>query len=351
MLIESNKMAGLNDTKRIRIKDIAEQLGVSTATVSNVIHGKTQKISKRTVEKVQELLETSGYVPNMAAILLAQNSSKIICVILSGNIKYENKMLQDPFISTLVEGISKYLQENGYFMMLREEQDVDMIAKYASMWNMAGLILIGYCLQDFDGLRKRMRIPFLVIDGYTSPNERWSDIMIDNYNGGQQVGKYLYEMGHKRVMYIADNDECCDHDRYQGCYDFFKDKGIIFKQTDFKYVSIDQEKRYAQYELLLTELDDYTVVFCSCDMYAIEFMNYMYEHGIRVPEDISVIGFDDIPVATLVRPKLTTVSQNIRERARLSVELLHNMIMGVSGAKSIILPVDLVIRDSVKKIE
>ena len=78
---------------RVTIKDIAEELGVSTATVSNVIHGKTKKISQQTVAKVQEKIEKSGYLPNMAAVLLAQNTSKIVCIVLSNDIKYELSLI------------------------------------------------------------------------------------------------------------------------------------------------------------------------------------------------------------------------------------------------------------------
>ena len=336
---------------KIRIKDIAEQLGVGTATVSNVIHGKTAKISKKTVEKVQELLESSGYVPNMAAILLAQNSSKIVCVLLSADVKYENKMIQDPFIHTILDSISKELQRKGYFMMLREEKEIDMIVKYASMWNVAGLILIGYCVQDFDGLRKKMRIPFLVVDGYSEPNERWADIMTDDYDGGYQVGEYLYEMGHRRIMYLSDNDECCDHDRYQGCYDYFKEKEIILPAKDFKLVSSEQQERFLQYTEILHEIDEYTAAFCASDFYAIEFMNFLYDHGYKIPEDISIVGFDDIAMATIVRPQLTTVSQKITERGKIAVDLLANMIEGKIPPQSVVTPVKLVIRESVNKNE
>ena len=136
--------------RRVTIKDIAEEMGVSTATVSNVIHGKTKKISDRTVAKVQEKLQESGYIPNMAAVLLAQNSSKIVCVVVSDQEKYEGKMLEDPFVAQMINTISKELAARGYFMMIKEERDIEKLVAYASMWNMAGLILMGYCSVDYE---------------------------------------------------------------------------------------------------------------------------------------------------------------------------------------------------------
>ena len=92
---------------RVRIVDIAEELGVSAASVSNVIHGKTKKISDETVKRVQQLLETRQYIPSMAGILLAQNDSKIIGVVINGHKKYGGHILEDPFISALVNALER----------------------------------------------------------------------------------------------------------------------------------------------------------------------------------------------------------------------------------------------------
>ncbi len=210
---------------RITIKDIADELGVSTATVSNVIHGKTKKISDKTVAKVQEKLEESGYIPNMAAVLLAQNTSKIVCVVLSDDISYEGKMIEDPFVSGMLNYLSKELTKSGYFMMLKEEPDVNRIIRYASMWNMAGLILMGYCAVDYEKLREKMHIPFVVVDAYRNDMKKYSDVGIDNIHGGYLAGRHLLEMGHTKIMYMANVDEDCDHDRYLGLTGAYKEKG------------------------------------------------------------------------------------------------------------------------------
>lgn len=338
------------DTGRVRIKDIAEELGVSTATVSNVIHGKTKKISPRTVEKVQEMLESSGYIPNIAAVLLAQNSSKIVCVVLSDDIKYEKQMINDPFISQIINGLSGYLNENGYFMMLKIEQDINKIVQYASMWNMAGLILIGYCNMDYNSLRNKMHIPFVVIDGYFEKVEKYSNVGIDNFNGGYQVGQYLASMGHENIMYMADNDDGGDHERYEGFKKALSQKGIIHKKEDFKLIPIPKGERHIYFKTLLKETGSYTAVFCASDIYAIDIMNYFIDHGIRIPEEISVVGFDDIPASTFVRPQLTTVKQDTSQRAKVAVEQLDSLIKNPENTKNIILPVSLIIRDSVKNL-
>ena len=348
--------------RRVTIKDIAEEIGVSTATVSNVIHGKTKKISDRTVAKVQEKLQESGYIPNMAAVLLAQNSSKIVCVVLSDHEKYEGRMLEDPFVTQMINTISKELAAYGYFMMIKEERDIEKIAAYASMWNMAGLILMGYCSADYERLRSRMHIPFVVVDSYEKNIKSYIDIGIDNIKGGYLAGSYLAAKGHKKVIYFADNKEDCDLDRYKGLKSALEENSSAFsydhsdadkkqpKMPVFCLVSMDKFKRRQDYEKMLSVIqsEQITAVFAASDSYAIEFMRFLLERGIKIPEEISIIGFDDIPLASQIFPALTTISQNIPLRGKMAVEMLHDQIEHKAAGKSILLPVQLQERESVK---
>lgn len=173
----------------MRISDIAEELGLSTATVSNVIHGKTNKISDETVKRVQEFLEKRGYIPSMAGILLAQNNSRIIGIVVNDHEKYEGRALEDGFISAAINALSHEIDEAGYFMMIKLTTKWDEIVCFASMWNMEGLVIIGFCEQDYKRLRESMHIPFVVYDGYFPETEKICNITIDNYDGGYQVGK------------------------------------------------------------------------------------------------------------------------------------------------------------------
>lgn len=110
---------GIGMAQRVRIADIAEELGLSSATVSNVIHGKTKKISDETVKRVQELLEERQYIPSMAGILLSQNDSRIIGVVVNDHMKYEGKVLEDAFVASSLNALMFELEKNGYFMMVK----------------------------------------------------------------------------------------------------------------------------------------------------------------------------------------------------------------------------------------
>lgn len=334
----------------VTIKDIADELGLSTATVSNVIHGKTKKISKETVKRVQALLEEREYIPNMAALLLAQNSSKIICLVISAHEKYEDKLLQDPFIVTLLNHLATEIEASGYFMMVKRTKDINEVVRYASMWNMAGLVIVGFCSsQDYDELRRSMRIPFVVMDGGFKPQSKCANIGIDNTDGGYQVGQYLLEMGHKHILYVADNDIDMDYERHMGLIKAYREAGYEVAQAiSFRQIALIYKDRLQDYEKILRDLHSpehkISAVFCASDAYAIELMNYLLDHKIRIPEDISIVGFDDTPAATLVRPQLTTVRQDIKQRAR---EAMRFLCSSKEEGENIILPVELVVRGSV----
>ena len=137
------------EEQRVRISDIAQELGLSTATVSNVIHGKTKKISDETVKRVMALLEERQYIPSMAGILLAQNSSKIIGVFVNDHEKYEGHTLDDFFIASSLNHLSTEIEAHGQFMMVKKAKSPEDIIKFASMWNMDGIVVIGFCDQDY----------------------------------------------------------------------------------------------------------------------------------------------------------------------------------------------------------
>ena len=329
------------DEKRVRISDIAEELGLSTATVSNVLHGKTKKISDETVRRVQALLEKRQYVPSMAGILLAQNSSRIIGIIVNDHEKYESHTLDDVFIATSLNFLSEEIEKSGQFMMIKKTTSPEEIIKFASMWNLDGMVLIGFCDEDYMYLRNHMRIPFVVYDGYCDNAQRIYNITIDNYDGGFQVGRHFKKLGHKRALCISDNCICVDKERYDGfCEGFGKEN------CDFMLIPMKKSERLDFYHNNLDSLRNYTAVFAVSDFYAIEFMHFLQENGISVPDEISVAGFDDTPMCTLVSPTLTSVKQDMSLRAKIAVEKLRELKENRDTETTITLPVQLVERES-----
>lgn len=329
------------EQQRVRISDIAEELGLSTATVSNVIHGKTRKISDETVKRVQELLEKRQYIPSMAGILLAQNSSKIIGVFLNDHEKYEGHTLEDAFIASSLNYLSTEIEKHGQFMMVKKAKEPDEIIQFASMWNMDGIVMIGFCEQDYMYLRNHMKIPFVIYDGFCDHAERILNITIDNYDGGHQVGDLFRRRGHKTAMCISDNDSGVDHERYQGfCHGFASD------HTDFMMIPMRKTERWIFYTNNLERFRQVTAVFAVSDYYAIDLIHFLTKNGIRIPEEISVAGFDDIPLCQMISPTLTTVRQDGARRAEIAITKLKELREQKTVETSTRLPVTLVERAS-----
>lgn len=352
--------------QRVRIVDIAEELGVSTATVSNVIHGKTKKISDRTVKRVQELLEERHYIPSMAGILLSQNNSRIVGVVVNDHMKYEGKVLEDAFVSAALNALLFELEKSDYFMMVKATEDWNEVVRFASMWNMDGLVLLGFCESDYERLREKMHIPFVVYDGYFEENKRICNLIIDNFDGGWQVGDYLRRMGHRRILCVSDNNICVDKDRMDGCLAGAQADRRMAEikarsggqtggrehkqdcQVDWLQIPMSRQERLRFYEEHLTYIRQYTAVFAVSDAYAVELLYFLQQNHIPVPDEISVVGFDNTVLSRNCYPALTTVGQDAKERAIAAVQALKELKMGTLEEPVRNLPVRLILRESVR---
>ena len=207
------------------------------------------------------------------------------------------------------------------------------------MWNMEGLILIGFCQEDYRWLRQHMRIPFVAYDVPAEVPERFCSLNIDNYSGGYQMGRYFKSLGHKRLLCISDNDTFIDHERYQG---FCAGSG----GADLMQIPMQKKAREEFYRDNFQRICGYSAVFAVSDYYAIDLMRFLLARGLRVPEDISVAGFDDMPICAQVFPTLTSVRQDGVLRAGTAMEKLAALRAGKVTGAAVTLPVQLVVRES-----
>lgn len=327
--------------ERIRISDIAEELGVSTATVSNVIHGKTGKVSAETIRRVQELLEQRQYIPSMAGILLAQNDSRIIGVVVNAHEKYESRVLEDVFIASALNRLSAEIERHGLFMMVKTTTKLNDIVRFSSMWNLDGMVLIGFCEEDYQHLRDQIHVPFVVYDGFFEQPRKICNLTLDNYDGGLQVGQHFRELGHQTALCISDNQVCMDKERYEGFCDGFG-------QADLLLVPMHQTERQRFYQEHLRFLQQYTAVFAVSDHYAVDLIRFLGSQNLSVPGQISVASFDDTPICSQMIPALTSVRQDNSLRARLALEHLRGLKAGTESGSTIKLPVTLIVRESTR---
>lgn len=332
------------EERRVRISDIAEELGLSTATVSNVIHGKKGKVSDETVKAVQALLEKKKYIPSMAGILLAQNSSKIIGVFINDHEKYEGHTLDDAFIASSLNCLSEEIEKEDRFMMIKKAKNSEEIIKFASMWNMDGLIIIGFCHQDYMYLRNHIRIPFVVYDGFCENPERIVNISFDNFDGGNKVGKLFKDFGHKKAICISDNNTGVDRERIEGFLNGFGN------DSEHLIIPMNKARRWDFYKTKLDLFKNISAVFALSDYYAVDLIHFLNEAGFSVPNDISVAGFDDISLCELISPTLTTVRQDGALRAKIALKKLSELKENKIGENEVVLPVELIVRESVIRI-
>lgn len=265
--------------------------------------------------------------------------------------KYEGHVLEDAFIAASLNELSAEIERTGHFMMVKVSTQIEDIIKFASMWNLEGMVVIGFCEQDYKKMREMIHVPFVVYDGYWEKEEssRICNLTLDHFDGGKQVGRYLCQMGHEKVLYLADNSICMDWERYQGFCAGFQELFIKASiRPDFWEIPMNTETRRSFYQEHLKDLTSYTAVFAASDYYAVDLMQFLQENGIRVPADLSIVGFDDNLLCRQVVPALTSVKQDHHERAVLAIKKLQELKDGTSGSV-VKLPVTLVARKSVKK--
>jgi LacI family transcriptional regulator len=224
--------------------------------------------------------------------------------------------------------------------MLKVTDKWNEIPKFASMWNMEGMVLIGFCEQDYKKLREQMHIPFVVYDGYMESSGNLVNIEVNHFDGGVQAGRYLKEKGHRRVLCISDNNICMDRERYQGLKSVLPDAELML-------IPMEQEKRTKVYREHLEEIKKYSAVFAVSDYYAMDFIQFLKSVSVSVPEDISVIGFDNVRECEKFVPPLTTIKQDYEERAVLALRMLQQLKAGECSEKRVQLSVSLIERSSV----
>lgn len=333
----------------IRIKDIADRAGVSPTTVSNVIHGKTGRVSKATVEKINRILKEMEYVPSISARMLANNSSSLIGVALGFMKKGNASSFEDPFVSAMLGNLEYQIREHGYYMMLVARHEQDDLMQQALGWNFDGMIAMALKEKEIAELSERLGKPLVTIDQYLPPELGVRSITMDDRGGAYQMSQYLIGKGHKKFLFLSDCDLGVDHYRWLGVRQAMEEAGIEDIESRHIVIPWNPEQREKAYEEMLPFFKKQTALFFSSDYYALEASNFLQNRGIKVPEEISIAGFDDVTYATLARPKLTTVHQMVDGKARRAVEVLMHLIQDEPVQKDIPpLPTTLVERESVR---
>lgn len=322
-------------------KDIALEAGVSVMTVSRVVNKQFDKVSQENIKKIQSIINKYGYVPNLSARGLSSKSSNIIVLIIRG----EGNRLMDPYNGTIVGYMSQYLQEAGFSTMIYTVIDFRDVTRRLRTWNAQGAIFFGMFDQEMELIRKENKIPLVFNDSYSSLRQV-TNIGIDDYKGGQLAARHFLEMGHHNVGFCGSDvhSNGVDRQRFLGFSSTLEQAGL--KLTEDRIFHPDLECMPPPEHFISGRLP--SALFVTSDLKAIELTLRLRQQGLRVPEDCSIIGFDDLPMSRFTTPALTTIRQDIEAKARYSVETLRNHIDNPGHpSEYIVLDVELIVRGSV----
>lgn len=310
----------------MNLKTIAQKAGVSTATVSNVINGNHHKVSRETIERVQKIIEETNYKPNATARSLVSKKSKIIGVVVS-NIHENEDFSINPHYTHLLALLEAHIRREGYYMMVRcVWQSVESIPLFSS-WNVDGMIFFGTYRMEAMEIKESLNVPAVFIDTYA---ENISNVGIDDYKGGYLSGKYLLDKGHTRIAIAAPNIHYGGvmQERYVGFRDACREAGIELTADRYFHTETLYQGGVETGKQIAMSENGFTAVAAMSDIAAFGIMEGLRLKGKRIPEDVSVIGFDNLAECRYSYPQLTTVSQNVEKKAESVSRALFRMIQG-----------------------
>ena len=335
----------------VTIKDIANAVGVSATTVSNVIRGNAGRVSPEMIERINQVISDMHYTPNLSARALVSSSSHIIGVINHLVPMRSGGIFQDPFHGALLTGIEMTLRESGYYLMMRTIDTTDELLSLLNNWNLDGLILTGLFPSDFLTALLSQSTPFLLVDSYV-PTDSVPQVRLEDQEGGYIATKHLLEMGHRRILFCGPPifDAGVMHERFADYAQALHEYGLSPREEDVYGVDIAVGASTALgRELALRR--DFTAIFATADVLAAGLISSLSAAGRRVPQDVSIVGFDDLNIAQLTNPQLTTVHQDVTQRGVQAASMLISHIEHVhDAARRVTMSVRLVVRSSVARV-
>lgn len=325
--------------------EIAELAGVAESTVSRALAG-SNRVSKATKDRIREIVSASGYSVNTRARNLRTRQSRTIEVVIP--ISESNRQhFSDPFFSQIIASIGDALAEKGYDMLLsRSSPWLDGAGEDALAANRAdGVIVIGQGrdpapLARYAELHRKVAVWGAKIAGRVYPV-----VGSNNLLGGRLVGRHLLAQRRNRLAFLGDPDHVEIGLRHQGCIEALAASGRDPRQLLTVSAPFDSASAYqATHDLFQANLR-HDAIFAASDLMAIAAMQALADLGLRVPEDVAVVGYDDITLSAFVTPALTTIRQDTAAGGRALVDNVLRLIDGQAG-RDLTLPTELVVRKS-----
>jgi len=300
---------------RVTIKDVAQKAGVSITTVSRVLNDKKvdEYMRKETKNRILQAIKDLNFKPDKRAQSLRGLRTKIIGLVIPNRL--------DPYFEQLAAAVEQVCYKEGYGVLLcssqnsieRESVYIDLLERQ----KVDAIILstVGLKKDELNNLIER-GIPIVLVDEDV-PGVNAPAVFANNYMGGCQATQYLIDLGHRRISFVTGSmNPLSSKDRLRGGCETLKKNGLepdreLIKERDCTYESGFEAGK----QLLRESRDDFTAIFCSNDLMAFGAMQAIREKGMKVPDDYSIVGFDDMYFSSISSPQLTTVAQPLKEMA------------------------------------
>ncbi len=345
---------GVMRMKKITIRDVAKHAGVSVASVSYALNG-IDKLTPETKARINQAILELDYKPSLTARCLSNGDSKLIGVALpiteTGDIP--GMLLNNPFFGEFISGVEYVTRKEGYDIVISGVESNKQYKDWIQRRRLDGIIMLGvYPRSVFEEI-KDLGVPITLTDAYEDYAKGFHRVMLDDQKGGYLATKYLIDMGHKKIAFVSGSikNSPLNNQRYLGYLKALREAELEAKKEYYIEAPVSYEGGYKAGVNLIESQMDITAIFAVADIMAVGLMKAFRENNKSVPEDYSVIGFDDIKFSSYVMPGLTTIKQDIAKKGMVSAEMVLEALKNKSmESKTIILEQELIIRDSVKKV-
>ncbi|GHV95483.1 LacI family transcriptional regulator [Spirochaetia bacterium] len=326
----------------VNIKDIAKKAGISPATISRVINGKSN-VSPEKRDLVLKLIEETGYVPNQAARNMVLRRSFTVGIVISDTFN----MFQRQLFSFIERHLTSFGYHTMFFFVTFDGSSEDAcLAKLKSV-KPDGLIMIHEIRSPvFYEYLERSRLPFITA---TFSRPGFPSIHVDDEAAAFDAVNHLINLGHRKIRMISSEGFSCGLQRADGFFKALEQAGVMRNEKDNLVMVRHYTTEFGMYGMreLLLRSRDFSAVFAATDELAIGAMRALRDEGFRIPEDVSVVGFDDIEIADYLMPRLTSIRQPFPEIGEQAASSLHKQISGkYEGGLDLTAPYRLVIRES-----
>lgn len=337
--------------KNLNIKDIARIAGVGVTTVSRVLNNHPD-VKDETRQKILEVMNNFNYVPNNSARNLKRNTSNNIGVLVKG--------IHNPFFSKMIKSIEEEIDKEGYSMILHYNEsnnnDIEAAIELIKEKKLKGLICLG---GDFENLDKQelinLKTPIVLASTYVIEKANktlFSSVIIENKEAAYKAVDYIASLGHEKIGIITtgEEDRTIGKLRFEGYKKALEKNSIEFNENFVEIGEYTFESGFAAMNKLLDKKIDLTAVFVTTDIMAIGASKAILARGLKIPGDISIVGFDGIDYSLYFHPSLTTVVQPVEEMGKKSIDLLFDILKNKKSHQHIVLETQLEERESCKKI-